>query len=72
MAILSEVPPELPASELESLANKAALDSVLGRHKYEEAVSLYSRAIVQDSTNAVLYARRSAAHFKLGNYTGCD
>ena len=70
MAILSEVQPEPEASELENLANKAALDGVLGRHKYEEAVDLYSRAIAKDPKNAIFYARRSAVHFHLGNYPG--
>ncbi|CAI5470261.1 unnamed protein product, partial [Closterium sp. Yama58-4] len=44
-------------------------NAAMAAHNYEEALSLYSRAIALcGGTNAIYYANRAAAQHQLGNY----
>ncbi|KAK6200462.1 Metallo-dependent phosphatase-like protein [Scheffersomyces amazonensis] len=52
----------------ESLRLKDEGNAFLMKHKYEEAIECYTRAIEADPTNAIFYSNRAQAHIKLENY----
>lgn len=57
------------SSEIEdSIKYKNEGNTFLSEHKYDEAISSYTKAIELDSKNPIFYSNRAQVHIKLENY----